>query len=135
VSEENVEIIRRAVDAFNAEGPDAAGDRFFADEVEFHDPPDSPSPRVARGREQVRAQFNAFNEAWESRRSEPQEVRAVGADRVLLVSTEHFRGRDGIEVQATSASVFTLRDGKVVRWQAFWDRARALEALGISEGG
>ena len=132
MSQHNVDVIRRAVEAFNTEGPEAAGARFFADDVEFHDPPDSPSPRVASGRDAVRAQFNAFNEAWERHESEPQEIRAVGADKVLLVSIEHFTGRDGIELQATSASVFTLRDGKVVRWQTFWDRARALEAAGLA---
>ena len=130
MSEENVEVIRRAVEVFNSEGPEAAGERFFADDVEFHDPPDSPSPRIARGRGQVREQFNAFNEAWEKHTSEPQEIRAIGADKVLLVSTEHFVGRDGIELQAPSAAVFTLRDGKVIRWQAFWSRAGALDAAG-----
>src|SRR5688572_27742044 len=128
MSEENVDVIRRAVEAFNSDGPEAAGQRFFADDVEFHDPPDAPSPRVARGRDEVRKQFNAFNETWENHTTEPQEVRALGADRVLLVSTEHFRGRDGIELQATSASIFTLRDGLVTCWQTFWNREHALEA-------
>jgi ketosteroid isomerase-like protein len=81
----------------------------------------------------VRKQFSAFNETWEKHTSEPQEIRSVGADKVLLVSVEHFTGRDGIELQTPSASVFTLRDGKVIRWEAFWDRGRALEAAGISE--
>jgi ketosteroid isomerase-like protein len=49
------------------------------------------------------------------------------------VSTEHFRGRDGIELRATSASIFTLRDGLVTCWQAFWNREHALEAAGLSE--
>ena len=133
MSRENVEIIRSAVEAFNSEGPEAAGRTFFADDVEFHDPPDSPSPRVARGREEVRSQFNSFNETWEQHTTEPQEIRAVGADKVLLVSVEHFTGRDGIELDAPSASIFTLRDGRVIRWQTFWDKQRALEAVGLSE--
>ncbi len=131
--EENVEIIRKAVEAFNAEGADAAGRRFFADDVEFHDPPDSPSPRVARGREEVRSQFNSFNDAWEKHRTEAREIRAVGTDKVLLVSVEHFVGRDGIEVDAPSASVFTLRDGKVIRWETFWNEQQGREAAGLSE--
>jgi uncharacterized protein len=133
MSQENVEIIRKAAEVFNAEGPEAADRRFFADDVEFHDPPESPSPRLARGREAVRKQFNSFNEAWEKHRTELKEIRAVGTDKVLLVSVEHFTGRDGIEVQAPAASVFTLRDGKVIRWEAFWEKQRALKALGLSE--
>jgi ketosteroid isomerase-like protein len=133
MSEENVDLIRKAVEAFNSEGPEAAGQKFLSDDVEFHDPPDAPSPRVARGREAVRKQFNAFNETWEQHTTEPQQIRPMGADKVLLVSVEHFTGRDGIKLEAPSASVFTLRDRKVIRWEAFWDRERALEAAGLSE--
>ena len=60
-------------------------------------------------------------------------MRAVGDDRVLLMSVEHFRGRDEVEVSAPWGAVFTIRDEKIVRWQAFWDRRKALEAAGLSE--
>jgi uncharacterized protein len=133
MSQENIEVIRKAAEVFNAEGPEAAARRFFAEDVEFHDPPESPSPRVARGREEVGKQFNSFNEAWEKHRTDPKEIRAVGTDKVLLFSVEHFTGRDGIEVEAPAAALFTLRDGKIIRWEAFWDQQRALEAVGLSE--
>jgi ketosteroid isomerase-like protein len=133
MSQENVEIIKKAAEVFNAEGPEAAAQRFFADDVEFHDPPESPSPRVARGREEVRKQFNSFNEAWEKHTTHPQEIRAVGTDKVLLVSVERFVGRDGIELEAPAAAVFTLRDGKIIRWEAFWGKQEALEAAGLRE--
>jgi hypothetical protein len=29
--------------------------------------------------------------------------------------------------------LFTLRDGKIIRWEAFWEKQRALEAAGLSE--
>jgi ketosteroid isomerase-like protein len=133
MSEENVEIVRKSAEVFNTEGPEAAGRMFFADDIEFHDPPESPSPRVARGREEVREQFTSFNEAWTEHRSEPQEIRAVGADKVLYLSIEHFTGRDGIELKTPSAALFTLSDGRITRWEAFWDRQQALEAAGLSE--
>ena len=57
----------------------------------------------------------------------------MGADSVLLFSVERFKGRDGFELEAPFGSVFTLRDGKIVRWEAFWDRQKALEAAGLSE--
>ena len=133
MSQENVEIVKKMTEVFNSEGSEAAGRRFFAEDVEFCDPPNSPSPRVARGREEVREQFNAFNETWETHKSDPQEIRGVGEDKVLLVSLERFTGRDGIELETPSASVFTLRDGKVIRWETFWQRQQALEAAGLSE--
>jgi len=129
-----VETVRRAVERFNELGFDGFGTSdLVTDDVEFHEPPEQPAPRVARGREDVRKLGGEFDSAWEEHKSEPQEIRAVGADRVLLITVEHFRGRDGIEVEAPFASVFTLRDGKIARWQAFWDKQKALEATGLAE--
>jgi ketosteroid isomerase-like protein len=134
MSEENVEIVRRAVEEFNEFGFDGFSDSdLVTDDIEFHEPPEQPAPRVARGGKEVRELGGAFDSAWEEHRSEPQEIRAVDADRVLLVSIEHFKGRDGIEVEAPFAAIFTLRDGKIARWQAFWDKQKALKAAGLSE--
>ena len=134
MSQENVEVVRRAVDEFNEWGFDGFGKSdLVVDDVEFHEPPEQPAPRVARGREEVRKMGKEFESAWAEHNTEAEEIRAVDADRVLLVSVEHFKGRDGIEVEAPLAAIFTLRDGKIVRWQAFWDRQKALEAAGLSE--
>jgi ketosteroid isomerase-like protein len=134
MSEQNVEIVRRAVEAFNElgfEGVGASG--LVTDDIEFHEPPEQPAPRVARGREEMQKLSGEFDEAWENHQSEPREIRTIDADRVLLVSVEHFKGRDGIELEAPFAAIFTLRDGKIASWQAFWDKQKALEAAGLSE--
>ena len=134
MSEENVEVVRRAVQEFNERGFDGIGDSdLVTDDFEFHEPPEQPAPRVARGREEVRQLAVEFDAAWDEHRSEPQEVRAVDADRVLLVTVEHFKGRDGIEVEAPFAAILTLRDGKLSRWDAFWDKQKALEVAGLSD--
>ena len=44
MSEENVEIVRRAYEAWNEGGPESIK-RFMAENVEFHDPPNLPDPR------------------------------------------------------------------------------------------
>ena len=134
MSEENVEIVRRAVEEFNELGFDGIGQSdLITDDYEFHEPPEQPAPRVARGREEVRKLAGEFDAAWEEHQSEVQEIRAVDDDRVLLLTVEHLKGRDGIELEAPFAAVFTLRDGKICRWQAFWDKKKALEAAGLSE--
>jgi ketosteroid isomerase-like protein len=134
MSQENVEIVRRAVEAFNELGFDGIStSALVTDDFEFHEPPEQPAPRVARGRREVQELAGEFDAMWEEHRSEPQEIRAVDVDRVLLVSVERFKGRDGIELAAPFASIFTLRDGKVSRWQAFWDQQKALKAAGLSE--
>jgi ketosteroid isomerase-like protein len=134
MSEENVEIVRRAIDVFNESGFDGFGtSELVADDIEFHEPPEQPAPRVAHGREGVRRMTKEFDSAWAEHKSEAEEIRALDADRVLLISVEHFKGRDGIDVEAPFAAIFTLRDAKIVRWQAFWDRQTALGAAGLSE--
>src|SRR5918999_4845841 len=119
MSEENVQVIRSLIDAFNeAGGIKPTLPRFFDPDAVFEEPPEQPAPRVARGRDAVGELFGAFDETWAEHRSAPVEIRALDNDRVLVVSVEHFRGRDGIELEQPSAAVFTLRDGKVVRMQA-----------------
>ena len=134
MSQENVEVVRRAVEMFNQRGFDGFRDAdLIADDIEFHEPPEQPAPRVAVGRDEVRLLAKQFDDAWEQHRSEPEEIRAVGPDKVLLLSVERFKGRDGIELEAPLAGIFTLREGKIARWQAFWNKQTALEALGLSE--
>jgi len=132
MSRGNVELIEQLVAVFNERGIEAT--REFCDpEMEFHEPPEQPGARVARGIDQVVEFFTEFDSAWESHRSEPLEIRAVGEDKVLLETVEHFVGRDGVAVEAPFSSVHTIRDGKVLRWQGFWERGRALEAVGLTE--
>ncbi len=131
--EQNEEILRAAIEAFNERGIEAAATEFLAQGVEFREPPEQPGARVARGRDAAIEYFTAFDDAWEEHRSDPEEIRALDAERVLLLSVERFRGRDGIEAAQPAGTIFTLRGGKVVLWEAFWDRKTALDAAGLSE--
>jgi ketosteroid isomerase-like protein len=47
-----------------------------------------------------------------------------------------MRGRgkgSGVEVDQRRASVFHIRDGKVIRLALYWNRDRALADLGVKE--
>jgi ketosteroid isomerase-like protein len=76
--------------------------------------------------------WRSFFEPWESVRTGFDEVIDSG-DRVVVCSTAHLRGRDGIEVTAKQSFLFTLRDGVITHVAAFNERAEALEAAGLSE--
>ena len=56
-------------------------------------------------------------------------------DRVFLTAHHRGRGRggSGVEVDARLYSVYTLRNGKVLRIDEYADRAEALEATGLAE--
>ena len=131
--QENVEIVRRAVEAFNRVGLAEAALRFFGPDAVFEEPPEQPSPTVAEGRDAAVRTFRQFDEAWEEHRSDPEEVRVIDDERVLVLSIEHFRGRDGLEISQPCGSIYTLRDGKIVRLQSFWERETALKAADLRE--
>ena len=54
---------------------------------------------------------------------------------VALISGQRNRGRySGVEVEVEPyALVFTLREGKVVRWAFYSDQGEALESVGLSK--
>ena len=54
MSEENVELVRRAAAAWNEDGPESI-ERFWAEAGEWHDPSNLPDSRVVRGRDAVAA--------------------------------------------------------------------------------
>jgi ketosteroid isomerase-like protein len=54
MSQENAELVRRAYEAWNEGGPEAAK-QFWAEDVEFQDPPPLPDARVVRGRDAAAA--------------------------------------------------------------------------------
>jgi uncharacterized protein len=55
-------------------------------------------------------------------------------DQVLTIERNRATGkRSGVSVDMHTASVWTLRDGKVTRWQGYRTEAEALEAVGLSE--
>jgi ketosteroid isomerase-like protein len=136
LNHENVGIVRRLIEAYNRPGSEAeAALSLFDEAAVFEEPPEQPGARIARGRAEIGRVVGRFDGVWEEHRAEVVEIRAVDADRVLLLSTDHFRGRDGIEVTKDSGTVFTLRDGKVVRMQSFWERENALRAVGEPDSG
>jgi ketosteroid isomerase-like protein len=60
----------------------------------------------------------------------------IEADEDRLVVPLTFGGRarhTGIEVEMHPVHVFTMRDGRTVRWQIFTRREDALEAVGLSD--
>ena len=50
---------------------------------------------------------------------------------MIVPTTEHYVGRDGIEVQARNTWTVTIRDGKIVRSCLYQDKQEALKAVGL----
>jgi ketosteroid isomerase-like protein len=132
MSQENVEIVRAAIEAVNRDDWDAV----FKDAA--------PSFRWDSSRSlnaDTRGVFSA-NEArqilkqalavWESAWIEINEVIDMG-DHVVVPHTTHVRGRDGIETEARTTWLITIRKGKIERGCLYQDTREALEAVGLSQ--
>jgi ketosteroid isomerase-like protein len=132
MSQKNVEIIRKFVEAFNREDFSACLEAIDPN-VEWHPPPDIPNAAVASGRDALIANFQDWLGAWDEYRSIPEEIIEGKDDTVLVFARESGRGKDsGIEVTRRIIGVFELRDGKIIRSRAYLDRTEALEAAGLS---
>ena len=70
---------------------------------------------------------------WQAVVIEPSERLEAGENRILAIDNWLFRGRDGIEIEWELPTLYTFRDGLIVRIDGFTDRAKALEAAGLSE--
>jgi ketosteroid isomerase-like protein len=86
---------------------------------------------VYRGVAGLRAAMRDWLSAWESYRNVPEEFIDAG-ERVVVLTREHGRTRThNVETNVETASVWTIREGKVLRLEAYLDRASALEAAGL----
>jgi ketosteroid isomerase-like protein len=133
MSEENVELVRNAYDAYNRGDMEAMADD-VAPEFEYVAMGAIPDiPAVFRGPE-AWSQFSAWlREEFNDARVDVHELTDAG-DRVLAEVSLRGRGKQsGLETTWNIWHVWTLRDGKVVHGQGFEHRADALEAAGLSE--
>jgi ketosteroid isomerase-like protein len=132
MSEENVEIVRALNDAFN-HGDAAVAFRLLDPAVRAESHGALGGDREYRGHDGVLQLMGTFWQSFENPRSEIEECIASGDDVVLAVRI-FGRGRaSGADVDTLTGQVLTLRDGKVVRWRVFDNKAAALEAAGLSE--
>jgi ketosteroid isomerase-like protein len=70
--------------------------------------------------------------AFDDMRMEIDELIEVDADRILALDRHMARGRASTaRVEHELASLFTLRDGVIVRLVGYWDRADALRDAGL----
>ncbi len=131
MSQENVEIVRAAIDAWNRGDWDAAL-KDAAPSFEFDFSRSLGPGRGVYSLDQMGEYFQEFTEAWESLRLEADEFIEAG-EHVVMPNTLHAQGRDGIELQARSAWVWTIHDGSIARLCFYQERREALEAVGLAE--
>jgi ketosteroid isomerase-like protein len=135
----NVEILRRmyaqtTLDPLNVRSEIL--EEFIDPEIEWTGPREFPDlAETHYGYEGIAQYVAKIAEAIDDYRMAPERFIDVGDDRVLVFSREGGRGKgSGAEVQThLTAHLWTLKNGRAVRMQSYWERADALEAVGLTE--
>ena len=133
MSQDNVEIVLAANDAYNAGDFDTML-KFYAVDIEAI--PDSSAfleVEQLHGVEAFRDWVSEIGKAWDSVRWEIREARAVGTDRVLVRGDWGGKGHgSGLEIASNFSGIFTVRDRQIKRLEFFQDHAKALEAVELA---
>jgi ketosteroid isomerase-like protein len=130
MSEENVEVDRATFKAWNAWDMEALRNLYSPDIIMRH-PDGWPEPGPSVGREAVIRQLEQIRETWDADTMELIGDFVDVGDRVAVRIVLHGEGR-GPEATIEMTNVVTVRDGRIVFIEFFWDHAAALETLGLS---
>ncbi|MCA1695962.1 MAG: nuclear transport factor 2 family protein [Actinobacteria bacterium] len=133
MSEENVEIVRRAAEAFARQDWNAA-DELCHPDVEWSEMPSlGPDASTYVGVEQIKEAVNSYIHLWGEYDLEIARYDHAG-DEVVILSREQGRGgASGAVVQREMGQVTTVKKGKIVRVRLYGSWAEALQAAGLSE--
>jgi ketosteroid isomerase-like protein len=130
--QENVEIVRTAMEAFNRRDG-AALNALLHKDAEIVPVRAAVEGTVFRGADAGEQYCRAVEASWEDLRWDIEDIRQE-ADSVLPVGRIRGVGRgSGAAIDARAGWVAELRDGRITRFQTYADRADALEAVGRSE--
>jgi ketosteroid isomerase-like protein len=135
MSQENVEVVRLAYDAFAEEGLDRFMEH-FTDDVEYRVLPGAPDGdhNPLHGQDAVRAWLQDWIDMFDGFWQQLVELIDAGGDTVF--TAERFGGRarlSGVEADSPNWTIFTIRHGKIASGREYATREQALEAAGLAE--
>jgi ketosteroid isomerase-like protein len=139
MSEDNVEIVRRALEILQKVAergdPDAAFDpEVLAEDIEWIPTSSFPGPKSYRGREGCIEYMRTWSEEFESWSLEVERLIATPDGRVVALVHQRAIGKgSGAPVEMHLAAVYDLQGGRVIRIQNFINPADALGAVGVEE--
>jgi ketosteroid isomerase-like protein len=140
MSPENVEVVRRGFEEFQAGlargDPGAVYDSgVLAPDAEWIPDPKVPLglQTIYRGREGFVEFMRTWTENWEWS-IDLERLIDAGNDRVVAMFHQHATGHgSGATVDLHMALLYELENGRVIRMRNFIDPAEALEAAGLRE--
>ena len=133
MSQKNVEIARRATEAYNRRDLDGVLKLWAPDAVLDWSNSRGFDARVFRGHAEIREFAERFVGTFDDVRIELDDPIVIEDDLLVVENVTFFRGRDGIETQARSAWVITFENGEQTSLTLYQTKQEALEAVGLSE--
>jgi ketosteroid isomerase-like protein len=134
VSRENVEIVRRGTEHYQATGeflPELVTPDFVWDMSKFRGWPEQ---QLYLGTEGAERFLREWTNAWDDWTLDIEAFHDVG-EKVVVVARQHGRSKGtGMPVDMSFAQVYTMRDGRQASMEMYSDPAEALEAVGLSLG-
>jgi ketosteroid isomerase-like protein len=131
MSKDNIEVVRAGFEAWNAADMKALRELYDPD-LAWRGPEGWPEPGPFVGLETVMRQFEQLRETWDGDVLEPIGDFIDAADRVIVRIAWRGAGH-GPALDMELTGVYTLREGRIVGIELFWDHARALETVGLRE--
>ena len=133
MSQENVDIVRRAFDAFEGGDLSAAYETFSPDLVTYVAPP-IPVAGTYQGPEGFLQLTLDWAEGFDELVMTGEEFFDAPGDKVVTRVRHRASGAEsGVPVETDIWYVWTIREGKTMRADIFNDRSEALEAARLSE--
>jgi ketosteroid isomerase-like protein len=136
MSQENVEIVRRAFQATTRQPKpdfDTINALYHPDHV-FVAAISGVEGRSYRGAKGFRDYLREMDEVWTGRESRLDRVEVIDAERVMWAGVNSGRSQHaGVPQEWPFANVSTIRDGKMVATVNYGSVEKALEAVGLAE--
>ena len=133
MSQDNVELVQRAFDAFSVGGVEAALP-FYSRDVVMYSVPEWPEDPLYRGHDGARKLTGAWTDNFDEWGWEVHELRDVGTGVVALVEMTGGIKDSGVPIRQPVGIVCSdFRDGTVGEFRFFLTWQAALEAVGLAE--
>jgi ketosteroid isomerase-like protein len=133
MSQENVELVRRYLHAYERGGLDALAE-FWHPDINWRAAEGAlDDVGLMEGPDAIRDSLRQWEETFEDGRIEAEELIDAGDQVVALVRGIGRMKDSDAEIDMRYAIVFTIRDGKIATGREYFTREQALEAAGLSE--
>ena len=132
MSDQNVEIVRAIYRAWQEGSPRDSG--LLAEDIEWVNDRRAVEPGTRKGLDAFGDAAETVSSTFEGARVEFERFIEAADDQVLVIGMLRGVGQgSGVDVGRRQGYLWTIRDGKAVRFQWFNDPAEAFAAAGVDE--